>query len=53
MVRYIEAPAVCSKAMWFIEARAGVPMHYVGDVSGLRRFFQAMEEGTLIALKII
>jgi len=28
-------------------------MHDVGDVSGPRQFFQAIEEGTLIALKII
>jgi 2,4-dienoyl-CoA reductase-like NADH-dependent reductase (Old Yellow Enzyme family)/thioredoxin reductase len=32
---------------------AGVPMHYVGDVSGPRKFFQAIAEGTLIALKIV
>jgi hypothetical protein len=31
----------------------GVPVHYVGDVCGPRKFFQAIEEGTLTALKII
>jgi hypothetical protein len=27
--------------------QAGVPLHYVGDVLGPRKFFQAVEEGTL------
>jgi 2,4-dienoyl-CoA reductase-like NADH-dependent reductase (Old Yellow Enzyme family)/thioredoxin reductase len=31
----------------------GVPVHYVGDVCGPRKFFQAIEEGTLTALRII
>jgi NADPH-dependent 2,4-dienoyl-CoA reductase/sulfur reductase-like enzyme len=30
----------------------GVPVHYVGDVLGSRKFFQAIEEGTLAALEI-
>ncbi|MFT3816695.1 MAG: FAD-dependent oxidoreductase [Rubrivivax sp.] len=30
---------------------AGVPVHYVGDVLGPRKFFQAVEEGTLAALE--
>ena len=29
-----------------------VPVHYVGDVLGSRKFFQAIEEGTLAALEI-
>lgn len=31
----------------------GIPVHYAGDVGGPRKFFQAIEEGTLTALKII
>ncbi|MBV9562821.1 MAG: FAD-dependent oxidoreductase [Bradyrhizobium sp.] len=31
----------------------GVPVHYVGDVRGPRKFFEAIEEGTLTALKIV
>ena len=31
----------------------GIPVHYVGDVGGPRKFFQAIEEGTLTALKIV
>jgi len=31
----------------------GIPVHYVGDVGGPRKFFEAIEEGTLTALKII
>lgn len=31
----------------------GVPVHYVGDVSGPRKFFEAIEEGTLTALKSV
>jgi hypothetical protein len=31
----------------------GVPIHYAGDVLGSRKFFQAIEEGTLTALKIL
>lgn len=31
----------------------GVPVHYVGDVVGSRKFFQAIEEGTLTALKSV
>jgi 2,4-dienoyl-CoA reductase-like NADH-dependent reductase (Old Yellow Enzyme family) len=30
----------------------GIPVHYAGDVCGPRKFFQAIEEGTLTALKI-
>jgi 2,4-dienoyl-CoA reductase-like NADH-dependent reductase (Old Yellow Enzyme family)/thioredoxin reductase len=30
----------------------GIPVHYAGDVGGPRKFFQAIEEGTLTALKI-
>ncbi|MDP6812035.1 MAG: NADH:flavin oxidoreductase [Alphaproteobacteria bacterium] len=30
----------------------GIPVHYVGDVLGSRKFFQAIEEGTLAALEI-
>ena len=30
----------------------GIPVHYVGDVLGSRKFFQAVEEGTLAALEI-
>jgi NADPH-dependent 2,4-dienoyl-CoA reductase/sulfur reductase-like enzyme len=30
-----------------------VPIHYVGDVLGSRKFFQAIEEGTLAALKLL
>ena len=30
----------------------GVPVHYVGDVRGPRKFFEAIEEGTLTALRI-
>ncbi|MBL6951813.1 MAG: FAD-dependent oxidoreductase [Alphaproteobacteria bacterium] len=30
----------------------GLPVHYVGDVLGSRKFFQAIEEGTLAALEI-
>jgi NADPH-dependent 2,4-dienoyl-CoA reductase/sulfur reductase-like enzyme len=29
----------------------GMPVHYVGDVLGSRKFFEAIEEGTLTALK--
>jgi NADPH-dependent 2,4-dienoyl-CoA reductase/sulfur reductase-like enzyme len=29
-----------------------IPVHYVGDVLGSRKFFQAIEEGTLAALEI-
>lgn len=32
--------------------QAGIPVHYVGDVLGSRKFFQAIEEGTLAALNI-
>jgi len=31
----------------------GVPVYYVGDVVGSRKFFQAIEEGTLTALKML
>jgi len=31
----------------------GVPVYYAGDVLGSRKFFQAIEEGTLTALKIL
>jgi 2,4-dienoyl-CoA reductase-like NADH-dependent reductase (Old Yellow Enzyme family)/thioredoxin reductase len=31
----------------------GVPVHYAGDVLGPRKFFEAIEEGTLTALRII
>lgn len=31
----------------------GIPVHYAGDVGGPRKFFQAIEEGTLAALKIV
>lgn len=34
-------------------ADLGVPVYYVGDVLGSRKFFQAIEEGTLTALKIV
>lgn len=30
----------------------GIAVHYAGDVGGPRKFFQAIEEGTLTALKI-
>ncbi len=30
----------------------GVPIHYVGDVAGPRKFFQAIEEGVLTALRL-
>jgi 2,4-dienoyl-CoA reductase-like NADH-dependent reductase (Old Yellow Enzyme family)/thioredoxin reductase len=30
----------------------GIPVHYAGDVGGPRKFFQAIEEGTLTALRI-
>jgi hypothetical protein len=30
----------------------GVPVYYAGDVLGSRKFFEAIEEGTLTALKI-
>lgn len=30
--------------------KVGVPVHYVGDVLGPRKFFQAVEEGTLTSL---
>ena len=30
----------------------GVPVHFAGDVQGARKFFQAIEEGTLIALDL-
>jgi 2,4-dienoyl-CoA reductase-like NADH-dependent reductase (Old Yellow Enzyme family)/thioredoxin reductase len=30
----------------------GIPVHYAGDVAGPRKFFQAIEEGTLTVLKI-
>ncbi|SDO89447.1 FAD-dependent oxidoreductase [Afipia sp. GAS231] len=30
----------------------GIPLHYAGDVGGPRKFFQAIEEGTLTALRI-
>jgi 2,4-dienoyl-CoA reductase-like NADH-dependent reductase (Old Yellow Enzyme family)/thioredoxin reductase len=30
----------------------GIPVHYAGDVGGPRKFFQAIEEGTLAALRI-
>lgn len=30
----------------------GIPVHYVGDVVGSRKFFQAIEEGTLTALRM-
>lgn len=33
--------------------RLGIPLHYAGDVCGPRKFFQAIEEGTLTALKIV
>jgi len=29
-----------------------IPVHYVGDVLGSRKFFQAIQEGTLAALEI-
>ncbi len=32
--------------------RLGVPIHYVGDVAGPRKFFQAIEEGVLTALRL-
>ena len=32
--------------------RLGIPVHYAGDVGGPRKFFQAIEEGTLAALGI-
>ncbi|MCZ7657809.1 MAG: FAD-dependent oxidoreductase [Xanthobacteraceae bacterium] len=32
--------------------RLGVPLHYVGDAAGPRKFFQAVEEGTLTALHL-
>ena len=31
----------------------GVPVHYAGAVRGSRKFFQAIEEGTLTALRIV
>lgn len=31
----------------------GIPVHYAGDVGGPRKFFQAIEEGTLTALQIV
>jgi 2,4-dienoyl-CoA reductase-like NADH-dependent reductase (Old Yellow Enzyme family)/thioredoxin reductase len=31
----------------------GVPVHYAGDVLGSRKFFEAIEEGTLTALRIL
>lgn len=31
----------------------GVPVYYAGDVLGSRKFFQAIEEGTMTALKIL
>lgn len=31
----------------------GIPVHYAGDVGGPRKFFQAIEEGTLTALRIV
>lgn len=31
----------------------GIPVHYVGDVGGPRKFFEAIEEGTLTALRIV
>jgi pyruvate/2-oxoglutarate dehydrogenase complex dihydrolipoamide dehydrogenase (E3) component len=31
----------------------GIPIHYAGDVGGPRKFFQAIEEGTLAGLKIV
>ena len=30
----------------------GVPVHHVGDVRGSRKFFEAIREGTLVALEI-
>lgn len=32
--------------------KLGIPVYYAGDVCGSRKFFQAIEEGTLTALKI-
>lgn len=32
--------------------KLGIPVHYAGDVCGPRKFFQAIEEGTLTALRI-
>ncbi|MBR0784730.1 FAD-dependent oxidoreductase [Bradyrhizobium iriomotense] len=32
--------------------KLGVPVHYVGDVRGPRKFFEAIEEGTLVALEL-
>jgi hypothetical protein len=29
-----------------------IPVHFVGDVLGSRKFFQAIQEGTLAALEI-
>ena len=31
----------------------GIPIHYAGDVGGPRKFFEAIEEGTLAGLKIV
>ena len=31
----------------------GIAVHYAGDVGGPRKFFQAIEEGTLTALRIV
>jgi 2,4-dienoyl-CoA reductase-like NADH-dependent reductase (Old Yellow Enzyme family)/thioredoxin reductase len=33
--------------------QAGVPVHFVGDVCGSRKFFEAIEEGTLTALRVL
>jgi len=32
--------------------KLGVPIYYAGDVLGSRKFFEAIEEGTLTALKL-
>lgn len=33
--------------------KLGIPVYFAGDVCGPRKFFQAIEEGTLTALKIL
>jgi hypothetical protein len=30
----------------------GVPVYYAGDIAGPRKFFEAIEEGTLVGLTI-
>jgi hypothetical protein len=44
---YVPRTRLCAEL-----ADLGIPVHLVGDVQGSRKFFEAIEEGTLAAIAL-